>query len=396
VLIAAADVLKSLGHAGFEKFGLEFDLPVGAVQGSTLKERANSLAQYLLGRSVEPIVAGIDGEVVERAKAQIKRFGSALPNVSADESQTFQEALTQELLDTREAADVDQSDMVTEATRMANHPEWISAADAVSMLRPVLTTYSAQMRICERAFVGMIRARAEQYHRDTEVFTDCEIPKEFWWAKGHQALEQDWAVGDFSTWIDKRIELKAFGVQFARPDVEKLIPAAKSTTGSKADRADEALSASALQRIVGRRVFVVHGRDEAMRDKVVNALFKAKCQPIVLGEQVDAGQTIIEKIEKYGDVDFAVVLLSPDDFGGLHGEAAKPRARQNVLLELGYFFGRLRRNRLAILMKDDVEFPSDFAGVVWKSFDAAGGWRTWLVRELDAAGIPIDWPDFHS
>ena len=69
-LIAAADVLKSSGHSGFEKFSLEFDLPQGAVQGSTLKERANALAQYVLGRSVEPIVSGIDEEVVKRAKAQ--------------------------------------------------------------------------------------------------------------------------------------------------------------------------------------------------------------------------------------------------------------------------------------------------------------------------------------
>lgn len=145
-----------------------------------------------------------------------------------------------------------------------------------------------------------------------------------------------------------------------------------------------------------RRVFVVHGRDEAMRDKVVNLLYKAKCTPIVLSEQVNAGQTIVEKIEKYGEVEFAVVLLSPDDEGALAGEQLQPRARQNVLLELGYFFGRLKRNKLAILMKGHVEFPSDFAGVVWYLLDDGGAWKTSLAKEIDAAGISIDWKDLHS
>jgi len=392
-LIAATDILKSLGHSGFEKFGLEFDLPAIAVQGNTLKERANSLSQYLLGRSVEPVISGIDEKVVERAKALIGRFGGALANVSTDESHAFQMALSGEL---REGGNVVQAGNSTAPKRMTDPAEWISTSDAVAMLQPALTRYAAQMRICERAYVGMIRARAEQYHRDNEVFSDCDIPKEFWWAKGHAALEQDWTVGDFSTWIDKRIELKAFGVMFARADVEKLLRSAKPIKMAGPERSGEAPASSSPRKDGGRRVFVVHGRDEAMRDRVLNALYKAKCQPIVLSEQVDAGQTIIEKIEKYGDVDFAVILLSPDDFGGLEGDAAKPRARQNVLLELGYFFGRLRRNKLAVLMKGEVEFPSDFAGVVWKSFEPSGAWQTWLAREINASGIPIDWDEFHS
>ena len=39
-----------------------------------------------------------------------------------------------------------------------------------------------------------------------------------------EALKQDWAAGDFSTWIEHRIQLKAFGVTFARVDVGKLLP----------------------------------------------------------------------------------------------------------------------------------------------------------------------------
>jgi hypothetical protein len=103
--------------------------------------------------------------------------------------------------------------------------EWIRAAEAVAMLKTILTGYSAQLRICERAHSGLIRARAEQFHHGQRTFHNHDIPKEFWWAEGHQALEQDWATGDFSTWIERgSIQLKAFGVTFARADIQKLLP----------------------------------------------------------------------------------------------------------------------------------------------------------------------------
>jgi histone H3/H4 len=97
------------------------------------------------------------------------------------------------------------------------------------MLKPILGDYSARLRVCERAHGGLIRARAEQFHRGQRVFHNQDIPKEFWWAEGHEALRQDWAAGDFSTWIEHRIQLKAFGVTFARADIEKLLPPGHST-----------------------------------------------------------------------------------------------------------------------------------------------------------------------
>jgi Predicted pPIWI-associating nuclease len=125
------------------------------------------------------------------------------------------------------------------AKRMAKD-EWVSAAEAVAMLKPTLGEYSACLRICERAHAGLIRARAEQFHIGQRAFHDHEIPKEFWWAKGHQALEQDWTVGDFSTWIERgSIELKAFGVTFARPDVGKLLPPPSSVKAEKAVSTEE-------------------------------------------------------------------------------------------------------------------------------------------------------------
>ena len=68
-----------------------------------------------------------------------------------------------------------------------------------------------------------------------------------------------------------------------------------------------------------------------------------------------------------------------------------PRARQNVVLELGYFIGRLGRDRVCALKRDDIEMPSDFGGVVYETFDSGGGWKQALGRELQAAGFDIDW-----
>jgi predicted nucleotide-binding protein len=140
-----------------------------------------------------------------------------------------------------------------------------------------------------------------------------------------------------------------------------------------------------------RKVFVVHGHDEGAREAVARFLERIGFEAIILNEQANRGRTVIEKVVAHGDVGFAVVLLTPDDEGGKKGEAARPRPRQNVLLELGYFVGRLGRERVCTLTRGDIELPSDFGGVVYEPFDTGGGWRQSLARELQAAGFDIDW-----
>lgn len=91
------------------------------------------------------------------------------------------------------------------------------------------------------------------------------------------------------------------------------------------------------------RAFVVHGHDEAAREAVARFLEKLGVEAVILHEQASGGRTIIEKLEHYGDVDFAVVLLTGDDVGAAKAasDQLQPRARQNVVLELGYFVGKL-------------------------------------------------------
>lgn len=141
---------------------------------------------------------------------------------------------------------------------------------------------------------------------------------------------------------------------------------------------------------LNRKVFIVHGHDELPREAVARYLEALDFEVIILNERASRNKTIIEKIEANADVGFAVVLLTPDDEGAKKGAPAQPRARQNVLLELGYFMAKLGRDRVCAIMRDKVEVPTDFAGVVWVSFDSTGAWKTALAKELDVH-FQIDW-----
>ena len=139
-------------------------------------------------------------------------------------------------------------------------------------------------------------------------------------------------------------------------------------------------------------VFVIHGRDEGTKAMVARFLERLNLKPVILDEQPNQGLTIIEKFERHAQVRFAVALLTPDDAGSLQGDGSNlnPRARQNVIFELGFFIGKLGREGVRALTKGDVEIPSDYAGVVYIPLDDFGGWKMKLARELREAGFDLD------
>jgi hypothetical protein len=142
-----------------------------------------------------------------------------------------------------------------------------------------------------------------------------------------------------------------------------------------------------------KKVFIVHGRDSALKNAVAHLISRLGLEPIVLHEQPNKGRTIIEKFFDHSDVGFAVVLLTPDDKGGLASDSPdkhKFRARQNVIMELGFFLGRLGRERVAAIHDGGVEVPSDYSGVLFLPYDDAGLWQYSLAKEVRSAGIPVD------
>lgn len=139
-----------------------------------------------------------------------------------------------------------------------------------------------------------------------------------------------------------------------------------------------------------RRVFLIHGHDEAAKLAVERFLDQLDLEPVILAEQPSGGRTIIEKVEAHADVDYAVALLTADDVGSRHGEdATRPRARQNVIFELGYFIGCLGRKGVCALTKGEPEIPSDYSGVVYIEMKP-DAWQIQLIRELNAAGFGVD------
>ena len=114
------------------------------------------------------------------------------------------------------------------------------------------------------------------------------------------------------------------------------------------------------------KVFIVHGHDRSavreLKHYLQNTLkFE---EPVVLWEGKSAGLTVIEKLELYAEqAELVFVLMTPDDYVDAKGQG---RARQNVLLEYGFFLGRLRRTsgRVILLYKEGVEIPSDLSGVI--------------------------------
>ena len=108
-------------------------------------------------------------------------------------------------------------------------------------------------------------------------------------------------------------------------------------------------------------------------------------------EKANEGKTVIEKFETHASkAGYAIILLTPDDEGGRGADDLQKRARQNVILELGYFIGRLGRNRVCAMKKGDLELPSNIAGVVSLPIDEGDGWKIALARELKQAGFNLD------
>jgi predicted nucleotide-binding protein len=154
----------------------------------------------------------------------------------------------------------------------------------------------------------------------------------------------------------------------------------------------------ALKHSVSNKVFVVHGHDNTAKLEVARLLEQLKLQAIILHEQPNRGRTLIEKFENnVGDVAFAVILLTPDDVGAAEAEQSssglKPRARQNVVFEMGFFYAKLGRENVCSLLKGGTEQPSDVSGVVYETMDSGGSWKTALAKEMKAAGLPVDLND---
>ncbi len=150
---------------------------------------------------------------------------------------------------------------------------------------------------------------------------------------------------------------------------------------------------SKKSQVDSRKVFIVHGHDENLLSTVSNFLKLVNFEPIILHKQLNQGKTIIEKFEHYSDVGYAVIIMSPDDLACSAQDfneskederlnLFKLRARQNVILELGFFIGKLGRDKVSIIYPKTMEHPSDINGVTYIEIDELDEWQGKLKEEI--------------
>ncbi len=199
---------------------------------------------------------------------------------------------------------------------------------------------------------------------------------------------------DFSQLEENRRRLYAEKERFLSRQ-ELFIPEQALKCEHLMERMDEALENLAGKSVYrSKKVFLVHGRDEQMKRDIKTFFYEIGFEPVILSEQVSGGKTVIEKFEEYAEqAAFAAVLLSPDDEGGLRTQTARyPRARQNVILELGYFIGRLGRLRVLLFRSAEEAFeePSDISGYCFINYGSNAGWKIEAAQNIANLGYAID------
>lgn len=214
--------------------------------------------------------------------------------------------------------------------------------------------------------------------RGQELTTD-EVDRASVWLKNNGLIEgpATWGGGVVRPSLTGKGEVLIESGQAVRDFIA--VPGTPGRAVEQAASEDDSVSAA---------VFLVHGRNSSAKFEVARWLEQSlTADVIILDEQANRGQTIIEKFQAHADAaKFAVVLLTSDDVGGITDSELLPRARQNVIFEMGYFFAKLGRDRVAVL-NDGVEQPSDFAGVAYIPF--SGNWKEALSRELRAVDFVV-------
>lgn len=143
------------------------------------------------------------------------------------------------------------------------------------------------------------------------------------------------------------------------------------------------------------KVFLIHGHDGQVMAEVARVLERQRLEVVILSEQANQGQSIVDKFEFHSEVGFAIVLFTADDSAQARKqpEIAYLRPRQNVVFELGYFWGKWGpkgRHRICLLVQPGVEILSDIKGIGYIAIDQPGAWKLALLKELKQAGLSVD------
>lgn len=237
------------------------------------------------------------------------------------------------------------TDSQTIADTSSNTKEWLRAPDALALLG--MSHDLGARTICKRAHAGLIKARAARFIRDGRPADNVDVPGEFWWAEGGQALDQDWTIGDFGTWINHEIRLDAFGVTFRRSDIERLHPAPTGDKGQK-------------MRATEQKVFIGHGHSPVWRELQYFLQNRLHLTTDEFNSVSTAGVGNTNRLEEMlYNAAFAFLILTAED----EQPDGTLRPRENVVHEAGLFQGRLGFKKAILLLEETCEKFSNAAGL---------------------------------
>ena len=135
------------------------------------------------------------------------------------------------------------------------------------------------------------------------------------------------------------------------------------------------------------KIFIVHGHKTHLLDELSSYLQREGLKVIILRDELKKGsRTLLEILDELAvEAAYAVVLFTADDEGRKKGDSSwKNRARQNVVFEMGYFFGLLKRDNVCAVFDPDVELPSDLEGVMRIQYAEGGTWKHEVLRKIGA------------
>jgi len=220
------------------------------------------------------------------------------------------------------------------------------------------------------------------------------------WEKFEQGLRFKTIDGGIIQWYPSTGTILIQGSKAAKDRLTELVNGLEldKTQFESLDHFATAVEAKSKSFKAGCKIFVVHGHDNTSREQLELILHKLGLEPFVLANSSGGGLTIIEALEqeisKDGNSKFGIVLLTPDDMGysKIDGQdKAQPRARQNVVLEMGMLISAVGRKNTVILKKGHLEVPSDASGILYLGFnDHVKEAVPRLVDRLKSSGFDID------
>jgi predicted nucleotide-binding protein/Zn-dependent protease with chaperone function len=123
-------------------------------------------------------------------------------------------------------------------------------------------------------------------------------------------------------------------------------------------------------------LLIIHGHDRMALLELKDFLYShfPFVVPRLMVAETAGAASMPEKFEDIaGQVSGAIAIVTPDDLAHAQDAEQVPaqfRARQNVVVEIGWVWGRFGRKRCLILLRGPVEMPSDLSGVDCHAFKA--------------------------